>query len=39
MGIEPMSRTSIYSSLIHRLSPSNPQGGNPSLSRRVGCNG
>lgn len=35
-GIEPVSALGIDLPLIHRLSPSDPQGGNRSLSRTVG---
>ncbi len=38
-GVEPVSALSINTPLIHRLSPSNPQGRNRHLSRTVGCSG
>ena len=38
-GVEPVSALSINTPLIHRFSPSNPQGGNRHLSRTVGCSG
>ncbi len=38
-GIEPVSSLGIDSPFIHRLILSNPQGGNRSLSRTMGCTG
>lgn len=38
-GIEPLSALGIDPPIIHRLSPSNPQGENQHLSRLVGCSG
>ena len=38
-GVEPVSALSNNTPLIHRLSLSNPLGGNRSLSRTVGCSG
>ncbi|EDX78339.1 hypothetical protein MC7420_6992 [Coleofasciculus chthonoplastes PCC 7420] len=38
-GIEPVSALGIYLPIIHRFSPSHPQGGNHPLSRMVGCFG
>ena len=38
-GIEPVSALGIDLSIAHRLSPSDPQGGNHPLSRMTGCFG
>jgi len=38
-GIEPLSALAIDLVLIHRLIPSDPQGGNRYLSLTVGCSG
>jgi hypothetical protein len=38
-GVEPVSALVISTSLVHRFSLSNPQGGNRSLSRTMGCSG
>ena len=36
-GIEPVSKLGTDPPLVHRFSLSNPQGGNRSLSRTMGC--
>ena len=38
-GIEPLSALGINPPIVHRFSPSNPQGKNQPLSRLVGCSG